>query len=212
MATKKEQEKRVEKLAGTIEKVFYGIIFLAIFACLGVFIYKIVQNYSVKSAGHKKNGKVSTGVNQKKPTPVKQTPTGSPTPKVSPAAPGDPVQDKGIAELQTFYNSYRDAAQTGEFPKIRTFISKEHQALFDSWDEATMKKNGEYIKGNLATDIKFTGGRINGDMGYLWLTGKNVKGLFDGKELGVCLVTFRKEDGQWKIVKENWADKVESLQ
>ncbi|MCE1248040.1 MAG: hypothetical protein LWY06_15470 [Firmicutes bacterium] len=210
MATKKEEQKKVEKLAGTVEKAFYGIIFLAIFACLGVFIYRIVQNYSAKSGGHKKLNNVSAKENKPKVTPVKSTE--SPKPKVTPAAPGDPAQEKGIAELQAFYNSYRDTAKTGDFSKIRTFISKDHQKLFDSWDQKKIDESGKYIKGNLAVEIKFEGGLVKDDMGYLWLEGQGVKGLFDGKPLKHCLVTFRKEDGQWKILKENWADKPENLQ
>jgi ketosteroid isomerase-like protein len=140
------------------------------------------------------------------------TPTGSPVPKVSPAAPGDPVQDKAIKELQDFYNTYHETAKTGDFAKIRTFISRDHQKLFDSWDAKTTEANGQHTKNNLAEDMVFKGGKVDGDMGYLWINGRKVKGLLDGKELKYCLVTFRKEDGQWKIVKEHWADRPGNLQ
>jgi len=114
-------------------------------------------------------------------------------------------------DLESVYSKYNKAALSGNFSRIRRFISKKHQPLFDTYDEKRAKAEGQGIKSTAPTEYKVTGKTIRGDIGILFLEG-NAKSILDGKTVKYGKVTFKNESGQWKILKESWADKPGNLQ
>ena len=111
---------------------------------------------------------------------------------------------------QDVYSLYNKAAREGNFNKARTFISAQHQALFDSFDEKRIAKEGSYLKATAPTDYKVTSQKIEGNTAQIMLEG-NGKSIISGGSAKFCKVSFALEQGEWKIVKENWADKLENL-
>ncbi len=111
---------------------------------------------------------------------------------------------------QDVYSLYNKAAREGNFKKARTFISAQHQALFDTFDEKRVEKEGTYLKSTAPTEYKITSQKIEGNTAWIMLEG-NGKSIISGGSANFCKVTFALENGEWKISKENWADKLDNL-
>lgn len=108
------------------------------------------------------------------------------------------------------YKEFIETVRTGDFHKIRTFISKVHQPMYDKWDEKQFEENGRYVRDSAPTVYKIIRVDVQGDTAKLWLEG-NAKNLITGGSANYGEITFKLESGEWKILKEHWADKPENL-
>lgn len=111
---------------------------------------------------------------------------------------------------QDVYSLYNKAAREGNFNKARTYISAQHQALFDTFDEKKIAQEGSYLKNSAPTEYKVTSQKIQGNTAWIMLEG-NGKSIIAGGKANFCKVNFALENGEWKISRENWADKPENL-
>lgn len=98
-------------------------------------------------------------------------------------------------ELEDVYTEYRNALDTGDIEDVKSRVAKEVREKLDG-------PGGEMMVGIMRAFVQkqvyATGADISGDSGTLYVESEQDGGVVSGK------ISFVKEDGEWKVAKEDW--------
>lgn len=98
-------------------------------------------------------------------------------------------------ELEDVYTEYRNALDTGDMDGVKSRVSREVREKLDG-------PGGEMMAGIMRAFVQkqvyATGADISGDSGTLYVESEQSGGVVSGK------ISFVKEDGEWKVAKEDW--------
>jgi len=109
------------------------------------------------------------------------------------------------------YAKYVKAIKQGDFNKMASYITKKNRDKMLKSSEKEKKMGMEMIQALSPISYKIDKKEIKGNKAVLHLTGQeNPKFVMskDGKSVGK--VTFLKENGHWKIEKENWSTTIKA--
>lgn len=101
------------------------------------------------------------------------------------------------------YEAHQKAIAAGDYQAFRATMSKSALAEIDKQNKEMgldPKKMMGMMKELAATDLKFTGVKVDGKKATLDATGKM------GGEANWGTIELDQEDGQWKITKESWTN------
>lgn len=98
------------------------------------------------------------------------------------------------------YRAYRKVLMAGDLAALKKSVSKERQADFSDPD---FKKMFPVIQAMQPAEVKIIAGSIDGDTATLIVEGKAEHETSSGR------ITLLREDGGWKVAKEDWKSKVE---